>query len=638
MMKGPCKMSEHKYRNGSEKVSLKDAVRYTLRGIRIICKTQPVIMEVNGIQNAANGVIPMVVLYFSSRIITELAGNRDVSQIVLYVALTLGTIFLTDAINQIAWYIEQSKGYFLFWQRYSRFEGIKFAEMDYKYVEDASVYQLREEINLKANANGLGLSRVYGHVPWFFGEIVSLVAAAMLVSGMFVENPDNTFINSPWVIILLLLATIAVPAFINSAAQKRLNRLLTDIFAGRAQVNTGMAYHNQTYIRNFASGKDVRVFGLKDSILNSLDKYLSWYKGKWKRAGREINGITAAAGIFFSVLTYLVIGLRALSGMYDIGEVTRYVGAVAAFSASVVGIVNGFTSLYQNAPYLAMLYDYLDLPSQKYMGSLDTEKCSDCGYEIEFKDVSFKYPGTDTYVLKNLNLKINAGERLAVVGRNGSGKTTMIKLLCRLYDPTEGVITLNGVDIKKYILDEYTRIFTVVFQDFTLMHLPLGENVAAVYEYDETKVKQALEKIGFGPRLTELESLEKGLKTPLHKGADNEGINISGGEEQKIALARAVYKDAPFLILDEPTAALDPLAEYEIYLNFNKMVEDKSAIFISHRLSSCRFCDNIAVFKDGELAQLGSHEILTADMGGEYYKLWTAQAQHYIEEITEPAI
>jgi len=350
------------------------------------------------------------------------------------------------------------------------------------------------------------------------------------------------------------------------------------------------------------------------------------------KAGRETNAISDAVAIFFSVLAFLVIGLRAINGMYDIGQVTLYVGAVAAFSASVVNIVNILSGLYQNAPYLAMLYDYIDLPSHKYLGSLTTEKRSDYDYELEFINVSFKYPGSETYALKNVNLKLHVGKRLAVVGRNGSGKTTLIKLLCRLYDPTKGVITLNGVDIKKYILNDYIRIFSVVFQDFALLHLPLGENVAASGEYDENAVTQALEKTGFGPRLADFAELEKGLQTLLYKGSDQEGILISGGEAQKIALARALYKDAPFVILDEPTSALDPLAEYEIYTKFEQIVGDKTAIYISHRLSSCRFCDNIAVFKDGELVQQGSHDALTADREGDYFKLWTAQAQHYNEE------
>jgi ATP-binding cassette subfamily B protein len=217
---------------------------------------------------------------------------------------------------------------------------------------------------------------------------------------------------------------------------------------------------------------------------------------------------------------------------------------------------------------------------------------------------------------------------MAVVGMNGSGKTTMIKLLCRLYDPTEGEITLNGYDIKKYDYDEYMSIFSVVFQDFKLFSFPIGQNIAASTEYDEKKAEHCLNMAGFGGRLG---NMPKRFDTSLYKDFEEDGVEISGGEAQKIAIARALYKDAPFIVLDEPTAALDPIAEFEVYSKFNEIVEDKTAIYISHRLSSCRFCDDIAVFHEGELIQRGSHDALIDDGGGKYHELWNAQAQYYAE-------
>ena len=248
---------------------------------------------------------------------------------------------------------------------------------------------------------------------------------------------------------------------------------------------------------------------------------------------------------------------------------------------------------------------------------------------IEFRDVSFKYPGADTWALRHMNMKFKVGQRMAVVGQNGSGKTTFIKLLCRLYDPTEGEILLNGIDIRKYNYQEYMSIFSVVFQDFQLLAYSLGQNVAASREFDRQRAEDCLREAGFGERLDEMEN---GLDTVLYKHLDDEGIEISGGEAQKIALARALYKNAPFIILDEPTAALDPLAEYEIYTKFNEIVGDKTAIYISHRLSSCRFCDTIAVFDCGQVVQRGNHEELVTDESGLYYNLWNAQAQYYVNE------
>ena len=211
---------------------------------------------------------------------------------------------------------------------------------------------------------------------------------------------------------------------------------------------------------------------------------------------------------------------------------------------------------------------------------------------------------------------------------NGSGKTTFVKLLCRLYAPNEGEILLNGINVKRYDYDEYMRIFSVVFQDFKLFPFPLGQNVAASLNYDNEKVVACLEKANFSERL---KAMPEGTETYLYKELDENGVEISGGEAQRIALARALYKDAPFIVLDGPTSALDPVAEAEVYKNFNNIVGDKTAIYISHRLSSCRFCDNIIVFDEGKIVQRGSHETLVADESGKYFELWHAQAQYYAD-------
>ncbi len=284
-----------------------------------------------------------------------------------------------------------------------------------------------------------------------------------------------------------------------------------------------------------------------------------------------------------------------------------------------------------NAFYLKREFLFLDIPNHMYQGSLTVEKRSDKNYEVEFRNVSFQYPNTDVYALKNVSLKFRVGERLALVGQNGSGKTTFIKLLCRLYDPTEGEILLNGIDIRKYDYREYMNVFSVVFQDFQLLAYSVGQNIAACAVYDQEKVKNCCQKAGFWERV---ETMSEGLDTILYKDLTEEGVEISGGEEQKIAIARAMYRDSAFLILDEPTAALDPMAEYEIYTRLNEIVEDRTAIYISHRLSSCRFCDEIIVFHEGSMVQQGNHETLLAQEGGKYSELWNAQAQYYVSEAS----
>lgn len=330
----------------------------------------------------------------------------------------------------------------------------------------------------------------------------------------------------------------------------------------------------------------------------------------------------------------LFVCLKAWAGAFGVGSVTQYVGAISSLFLGISDLLEQFGTMQANSEFLKTAFEFLDIPNKMYQGSLTTEKRSDRQYEVEFQDVSFQYPGTEIWALRHVSMKFKVGERLAVVGMNGSGKTTFIKLLCRLYDPTEGKILLNGIDIRKYKYDDYINIFSVVFQDFKLMALTLGENVAGSKQYDREAVTLSLKNAGFADRM---ERIPKGLETYLYKDLEKDGVEVSGGEAQKIAIARALYKDAPFIILDEPTAALDPIAEAEIYSKFNEIVGDKTAIYISHRLSSCKFCDEIAVFHNGSVVQQGTHESLLADESGKYYELWNAQAQYYTEEETQTA-
>jgi len=336
-------------------------------------------------------------------------------------------------------------------------------------------------------------------------------------------------------------------------------------------------------------------------------------------------GLLAAIGGGF----YMLVGYSALGGSVPVGSIVQTVGAITVMATAIGTLISSFGSIYHNAPFLKPIQKYLSLPDVLHTGSRSVDFSGEHEHNIEFRNVSFRYPGAVHYAIRNLSLVFNPTERLAVVGLNGSGKTTMIKLLCRLYDPTEGEILLDDVNIKDYDYEQYTSLFSVVFQDNVLFPLWLGQNVAVGSDYDPERVRKSLDDAGFTERL---DSMPDGLDTVLSKEYDEDGTRISGGEAQKIALARALYRDAPIVVLDEPTAALDPIAEYEVYTTFDSTIRDKTAVFISHRLSSCRFCQRIAVFDNGELIQLGTHEALLADAAGRYHELWEAQAGHYRDE------
>lgn len=386
--------------------------------------------------------------------------------------------------------------------------------------------------------------------------------------------------------------------------------------------------------QEYKNGMDIRIFQGQKVIEkycmdeNENDKY--WIRRA--TANRCQNGL--ANGISTGLLqttAYLFVAFRAVSGALSVGSVVKYATVIYRFAAAMSSVFHNFSEFALSAERQQSTLEYINIPDVLPKENIPVEKRAFCEqgdneYEFELRNVSFQYPGSDHWALRNVSLQFRIGERLAIVGMNGSGKTTLIKLLCRLYDPTEGSILLNGIDIRKYNYCEYLSLFSVVFQDFKLFAFSLGENVAASAEYDRERVAECLKKAGFGERFSTLPDKEE---TFLYKGFDEHGIEISGGEAQKIALARALYKDAPFVILDEPTAALDPLAEYDIYKRFNDLVENKTAVYISHRLSSCRFCDDIAVFHEGRLIQRGNHDTLIADKNNKYYELWNAQARYY---------
>lgn len=389
-------------------------------------------------------------------------------------------------------------------------------------------------------------------------------------------------------------------------------------------------YMEQT-TRSFDYAKDIRLFGMKNWLLGKQRDIINEKQGKMlhsKNLWMLNSAVAHGLQIVMMAMVYYVFINAFLGSNISIGDFTLYTGLAFSFSAALTGIFNAMGTLKERSMQTDDFRSFTDLPEEDESQCVPVPKKNK--YVFEFKNVSFKYKGQEGYALKNLSLTLEAGKRLAVVGLNGAGKTTFIKLLLRLYDVTEGEILLNGTNIKKFRRKEYFELFSPVFQNVEIFAFPMSENVSmkTPEETDRALCEKCLERGGLKEKLL---NLENGVDTQLLKVIDDNGIDLSGGEKQKLALARALYKDAPVIVLDEPTAALDALAEYRLYKSFDEIIGNKTAVYISHRLSSTRFCDCIAMFKSGEMVECGTHDELLLK-GGAYAEMFKIQAQYYKDD------
>ena len=388
--------------------------------------------------------------------------------------------------------------------------------------------------------------------------------------------------------------------------------------------------------KNFDFAKDIRLFNMSNAFFNQLSGVNETYKElNRKHHNRMVLWEVSLGSVLIvqKILMYTWLVYNVVTGAYQISDFVLYVGLVSTFHASV-GYVNWiYSDMRTNSLMINDYRNFIDWKEDRetadekdgHITEINLDK-----FEFRFENVSFKYPGHDNYVLKNVNLTIKNGAKLAVVGVNGAGKTTFIKLMMKLYEPSEGRILLNDVDIKEYNREEYFKLFSPVFQNVECFAMPIYQNISFAEEdkTDMNKINEVLEQSGLSEKIN---SYEKGIHTKLLKIFDKEGIDLSGGEKQRLAMARALYKDGKVIILDEPTAALDALAEDRMYREFENMIHGKTAVFISHRLGSTRFCDKIAMFEDGTIVEEGTHEELMAK-NEKYAYMFGIQSQYYDEK------
>ena len=590
-------------------------------------------------------VVPQVidefsVIFLASLVIDGIVAAKPLSYLLTAAAIVCGVSFITNLMNNII----SSRGNshnFYYSQNSKRMLQKKVLEIDYTRAEDTNTMNSLQQAREYMSNGQTGIPNMESSFSYMLYGVFLVILGVVLIAPSLLAKPAGAsgfmgFVQSFWgflavmvITILLMLFTsgVIIPKIINLRQDcfKDGELLLADRIAGRLRNHT---------IYNYRSGKEIRLYNESNLILNKYIECNKIIADKWTACVKKVvgcDGLTFMTAMVLDLLLYGFSIARAASGMMSPGEAVAFVMYFSRIRNGIGQISADISQILTNAAFCSQVFDFLDIPDEKYQGTIPTEKRDDNEYEFEFRHVYFKYPGSEQYALKDINLKWRIGEKMALVGKNGCGKSTLVKLLCRLYDPTEGEITLNGIDIKKYKYEDYMALFSVVFQDSGLFSFSMAENVAADTDYDSDRVSDCVIRAGLGERL---EKMEKGIETCMYKDFDEQGVEVSGGEAQKLCLARAIYKGAPFIVLDETTDALDPVSEHDIYTKFNGIVGTRTAIYISHRLSSCRFCDEITVMENGQIAERGSHQELL-DMDGVYKSLWTAQAEYYKDTAAE---
>lgn len=469
------------------------------------------------------------------------------------------------------------------------------------------------------------LNKAKEGMDWYSGGVFGIMFALVMMV-------RNVAMLCGVIMLILMTCPLLLPVQILSLIiitifNARNNNIDAASFLKRAKSNRVFGYVLYQ-LADFRLGKDIRLYESADMMCRKADSYADEQIAVWIDRDKKKcknSWVIDIVNSFRDGLSYFYIGYMALTGAISIGDFSMCVASTSTFYWSLHAVVTGIQDINKKCAYAHRYIEFMDYPAAMPKGNSPVKQGE---HIIEFVNVSFCYPRTENYVLRNINITIKQGEHLSIVGLNGAGKTTFVKLLCRLYDVTEGAIFIDGVNIKDYSEEEYRKLFAVVFQDFFLFAFSLRENIALTGESDDEQINETLKQSGL---YEDVQKLEQGLDTMLFKGFDEKGIDLSGGQRQKAAISRALYRNSPVVILDEPTAALDPVAEYEIYRRFNVLVGGKTAIYISHRLSSCKFCDRIAVFADDTIKEYGTHDELVSRTGGIYAEMFAAQAQYYVD-------
>lgn len=587
---------------------VKQSLKYCMRQIIQYKKSYIPLSVIAIILNAAS---PFADIIFLPLLINALtAQEKDINLIIaLGAAMVASRTVIQGAYSCLTVHLQKNEDLFL--NASSEEISQRCMEIDFTLTENQQALD-----QIKKARDGIGWS---GGAHTVMSGFVNIVSYAIQLVGVMAV----IIYNAP--ILLLIIGTLLV---IQAIINAKKNNIEIKRFAEVSSIDRIFG-HLCWEMDDYRYGKDIRLYGAAGMMIEKSAQQIKRIADYWKSITDQkypLDVLDMIAGALRDFGTYFYLGVLAITRKITIGTFSQLLSAGGTLYQATQGIIICLQDIIKRSNYMYEVIKFMEYPAALEKGDKTVDDRGK-GHEIEFRNVSFTYPGSDVQVLHDVSIKLRSGEKLSVVGLNGAGKTTFIKLLCRLYDVDSGEILLDGVNIREYEYDEYVKLFSVVFQDFKLLAFSAADNILLGDGSPADTVDPFFEKAGL---LEKINSLPHGRDTMMFKQFDKEGVELSGGEQQKMAIARALYKDSPVVILDEPTAALDPVAEYEIYRQFNDLVSGKTAVYISHRLSSCKFCEHIAVFSQGTIMEYGTHDELVRKKDGIYAEMFRAQAQYYI--------
>lgn len=558
-------------------------------------------------------VVPLLIALVPKIIIDMIEMGSGVKELLIAAPILIVFMILTYIAERVTMlYLDDSGLRCRF--RYQVAIDVKTMEVDYEYMASNEGKNLREKAVKMVSEVG---------IPWFFRDIVTLLCSTL---GLITYGSVLTALHPA--ILLLLIASYLITWYVN----KKINQYEDSRRDEETEVFKGLRYLVKKAM-DLSGAKDIRLYGIQGWFREVGANLIQKENGILTAVARRRIGASAISALLIFLrdgAAYAVLIYKVVQGDVSVSNFLVYFTMISTFADWLSDIISSLNNLDLENRGFCSYREYLEIASKSNTGTglpLPDKEQWPC--DLELQDVSYTYPGSETPTLSHINLKIKAGERIALVGLNGAGKTTLVKLLCGLLRPTEGAIRINGQDAGSFNRDDYFKLFSVIFQDVHLLPVSIAANITLQQEEscDRARLQRCIEQAGIAGKIG---SLPNGLQTLLVKNVNEDAYELSGGETQKLLLARALYKEAPVLILDEPTAALDPIAENEMYLQYRDMTKDRTSVFISHRFASTRFCDRIVLLDQGQIAEEGSHEALM-EQKGLYAKLFNVQSQYYQE-------